>query len=261
MELIGGRQLRIAAVVKNTFRQAIRDKVLYVLLFFGVLTMASGIIIGPLSLGEAPRISKDLGLAAISIFGTLIAILTGTRLVYEEIEKKTAYLIVPKPIERWQFLLGKYLGLLCVLFLVVLIMSFAFTLYVLVTEGSLHVHLWKAVLLTFFELAVITAIAILFSTFATPVGSGVFAFAVFFLGHVTRDLRALGEISESAVVKLVTSFAYYVLPNLSNFNIRGEVVHNVPVPWSQIVYAITYGLIYTIVALSVSMVIFQRRDF
>jgi hypothetical protein len=123
------------------------------------------------------------------------------------------------------------------------------------------VHLWKAVLLTFFELTVITAIAILFSTFATPVGSGVFAFAIFLLGHVTRDLRALGEISNSAVVKLVTSFAYYVLPNLSNFNIRGEVVHNVPVPWSQIVYPITYGLIYTIIVLGISMVIFQRRDF
>jgi len=253
--------LRIAAVVKNTFRQAMRDKVLYVLLFFGVLTIGSGIIIGPLSLGEAPKISKDLGLAAISIFGTLIAILIGTRLVFEEIEKKTVYLIVPKPIERWQFLLGKYLGLMSVLILMVAVMATVFELYVLASEGSIQVHLLKAVLLTFFELGVITAVAILFSTFATPVGSGVFAFAVFFVGHVTRDLRALGQISDSTAVKLFTNFAYYVLPNFSNFNIRGEVVHQVPVPWSQVVYAVAYGLIYAIVVLGIAMVIFHRRDF
>lgn len=253
--------MRIAAVVRNTFRQAIRDKVLYVLLFFGLLTMGSGIIIGPLSLGEAPKISKDLGLASISVFGTLIAVLIGTRLVYEEIEKKTVYLIVPKPVERWQFLLGKYLGLVSVLFLMVAIMATVFELYVFATEGSFQMHLMKAVLLTLFELSVITAVAILFSTFATPVGSGVFTFAVFFVGHVTRDLRALADISESSVIKLFTSFAYYVLPNLSNFNIRGEVVHRVPVPWSQIVYAVTYGLIYAIVILAISMLVFQRRDF
>jgi ABC-type transport system involved in multi-copper enzyme maturation permease subunit len=238
-----------------------RDRVLYVLLLFGVLSMASGIIIGPLSLGEAPKISKDIGLAAISIFGVLIAVLIGTKLVYEEIEKKTVYLIVPKPLERWQFLLGKYLGLMGLLAVMVLILAAVFELYVFASEGAFHLHLLKAVMLTYFELAVVTAIAMLFSTFATPVGSGVFTFAMFFVGHVTRDLRALGELSKSGAVKTFTSFAYYILPNLSNFNIRGEVVHGVPVPWSQIAYAVTYGLIYTMIVLALSMVIFQRRDF
>jgi ABC-type transport system involved in multi-copper enzyme maturation permease subunit len=253
--------LRIAAVVKNTFRQAVRDRVLYVLLFFGVLTIGSGAVIGPLSLGEAPKISKDLALASISIFGVLIAILIGTRLVYEEIEKKTVYLIVPKPIKRWQFLLGKYLGLMSVLAVILLAMTVIFLLYVYVSEGSFQPLLLKAVLLVFFELAVVTSVAILFSTFATPVGSGVFTFAVFFVGHVTRDLRALGEISESSFVKLTTSLAYYILPNLSNFNIRGEVVHGVPVAWPQLIYAMAYGLIYAITVMVISMLAFHRRDF
>jgi ABC-type transport system involved in multi-copper enzyme maturation permease subunit len=253
--------LRIAAVAKNTLRQAIRDKVLYALLFFGILTMASGAIVGPLSLGEGEKVSKDLALASISIFGTLIAVLIGTRLVYEEIERKTVYIIVPKPIERWQFLLGKYLGLLSVLVLILVIMTCVLAIYLLASEGAFEFQFLKAILLTFFELAVITAVATLFGTFATPVGSGVFAFAVFFIGHVTRDLRALGEISESVAVKLLTSFAYYILPNFSNFNIRSEVVYDVPVPLPQITFAVAYGLIYTAVVLTLSMLIFQRRDF
>lgn len=253
--------MRVAAVARNTFRQAIRDKVLYVILFFGILTMASGVIIGPLSLGEAPKISKDLALAAISVFGVLIAILIGTRLVYEEIEKKTIYIIVPKPIKRWQFLLGKYLGLMGVLVMIVAAMTVIFALYVLLSEGNFQTHLLKAVVLTFFELAVVTAVATLFSTFATPVGSGVFTFAVFFVGHVTRDLRALGEMADSTMVRSLTSFAYYLLPNLSNFNIRGEVVHNIHVPWVQMVYAMAYGMIYAIIVLFLSVIVLQRRDF
>jgi ABC-type transport system involved in multi-copper enzyme maturation permease subunit len=253
--------LRLAAVVKNTFRQAVRDRVLYVLFFFGVLTIGSGALLGPLSLGEAPKISKDLALASISVFGVLIAILIGTRLVYEEMEKKTIYLIVPKPIKRWQFLLGKYLGLMSVLALILIAMTVVFAIYVFLSEGEFEARLLEAVLLTYFELAVVTAVAILFSTFATPVGSGVFAFAVFFVGHVTRDLRALGEISESAAVKLSMNFIYYLLPNLSNFNIRGEVVHNVPVPLSQLMYAMAYGLIYAVIVIVLSVLAFQRRDF
>lgn len=253
--------MRTAAVIRNTFRQAVRDRVLYVLFFFGILTIGSGAVIGPLSLGEAPKISKDLALAAISIFGVLTAILIGTRLVYEEIEKKTVYLIVPKPIKRWQFLLGKYLGLMCVLALILLAMTVVLVLYVYLSEGKFQFCLLQAVLLTFFELAVVTAVATFFSTFATPVGSGIFTFAVFFVGHVTRDLRALGEISDSVAVKLFASFAYYVLPNLSNFNIRGEVVHGVSVPWSQLVYAMSYGLMYAVILLVASVLAFQRRDF
>ncbi len=253
--------MRIAAVAKNTLRQAIRDRVLYALLFFGILTMASGAVVGPLSLGEGAKISKDLALASISVFGTLISVLIGTRLVYEEIERKTVYLIVPKPIERWQFLLGKYLGLLSVLVLILLIMTSAFAVYLFASEGAFKLQFLKAIMLTFFELAVITAVATLFGTFATPVGSGVFAFAIFFIGHVTRDLRALGEISQSSVVKLMTSFAYYLLPNFSNFNIRGEVVYDIPVPLSQVTFAIAYGLIYTTVVLTLSILVFQRRDF
>jgi ABC-type transport system involved in multi-copper enzyme maturation permease subunit len=253
--------LGIAAVVRNTFRQALRDKVLYVLFFFGILTIGSGALIGPLSLGEAPKISKDLALAAISIFGVLIAILIGTRLVYEEMEKKTIYLIVPKPIKRWQFLLGKYLGLMCVLALILLAMTIVLVLYIVLSEGRFEFRLLEAVLLTYFELALVTAVATLFSTFATPVGSGIFAFAVFFVGHVTRDLRALGEISDSSAVKLFTSIAYYLLPNLSNFNIRGEVVHGVPVPLSQLAYAMAYGLMYAVILLVLAVLAFQRRDF
>lgn len=253
--------MKIKAIAINTFREAIRDKILYSLLFFALLMMGASVLLGTLTIGEQLKIVKDMGLAAISVFGTLIAIFVGIGLVYKEIDRRTIYNIISKPVSRHRFLLGKYIGMILTLVIEVAVMSSVFLILIIILKHSLDISLLKAVLLIFFELMVVTAVAILFSTFSTPTLSGMFTLAIYVIGHLTMDLKMFGAKSEIVLVKMVTGFLYYFLPNLENFNIKGKVVHHIPVSWEYISFSMAYGVLYITIILLVSMAIFQRRDF
>ncbi|MBI4975245.1 hypothetical protein HZC20_01075 [Candidatus Peregrinibacteria bacterium] len=212
--------MKIAAIAINTFREAIKDRILYSLLFFALLMIAGSVLLSTLTLGEQAKIIKDVGLAAISIFGLLIAIFVG-----------------------------------------VAVMTVGYMLIIWIYAGYFDFVLLKAILLIFFQLMVITAVAIMFSTFSTPALSGLFTLGVYVIGHLSGDLKVFGGGSEIAVVRHVSNFLYYLLPNLSNFNIKGEVVYNIPVSWKFILFSITYGILYIFILLLISTVIFNRRDF
>ncbi len=252
---------RISGIARNTFREAIRDKVLLILLVFAIVVMGSAKVIQPLALGEESKVIKDLGLGAITFFCVLIAVLVGGRLVYKEMEKRTIYIMLAKPVRRWEFILGKYLGLMAVLFVSMLIMTAGFYIILLVSGIPASAYLLWSLLMTAFELAILTAVAILFSSFVPPIASAVFTFAVYFIGHLTRDLRLLAAMSPSAVVKGISEFLYYVLPNLSNFNIKGEVVHDVLLNPQALALSALYALVYTATLLLISVAIFRRKDF
>jgi ABC-type transport system involved in multi-copper enzyme maturation permease subunit len=252
---------RIRAIAVNTFREAIRDKVLLTLLVFAVLVMASAKVIQPLALGEEAKVVQDLGLAALTLFCVLIAILIGGRLVYKEIEKRTVYIVLAKPVRRWEFIVGKYFGLLAVLAVSIAVMAVAFYVILLVTGVPLSAYPLVAMAMTMCELAILTAVAILFSTFVTPIASAVFTFGVYFVGHLTRDLRLLAAMSPSPLVQAVSQLLYFTLPNLNNFNVRGEVVHNVLLDPGALSLSVLYALAYSATLLLVSVLIFSRRDF
>jgi ABC-type transport system involved in multi-copper enzyme maturation permease subunit len=252
---------RIWSIALNTFREAIRDKVLLSLLVLAIIVMGSAKIIQPLALGEEAKVVQDMGLAAITLFCVLIAVLVGGKLVYKEIERRTIYIVLAKPVRRWEFILGKYFGLMAVLLVSIVIMTVGFYLVLFAAGVPSSVYLLVALLMTLFELAIVTAVAILFSTFVTPITSAVFTFAVYFVGHLTRDLRLLAAMSPSPVVKVVSQVMYYVLPNLNNFNVRGEVVHNVLLSPQALGLSALYAVVYTATLLLVSIAIFNRRDF
>jgi ABC-type transport system involved in multi-copper enzyme maturation permease subunit len=252
---------KITAIMLNTFREAIRDKVFIAVVIFSIVVMGSARIIKPLTLGEEAKVIKDIGLNTITLFSVLIAILIGGRLVYKEIEKRTVFLILTRPISRWQFIIGKYFGLLLVLFQSVLIMTGVFYLILLFLGIAANFYLLWAVVLTFFELAVITSIAIFFSTFSTPITSSVFTFALYCIGHLTRDLKTLAAISKSAPAIVMTDVLYYVLPNLSNFNIKAQVVHNALVDYKIILFTFLYAIVYSSFVLFISCLIFRKKDF
>jgi len=255
---VGGRLYGIAL---NTFREAVRDKVLVTLLVFALLVMGSAKVIQPLALGEEAKVVKDLGLSAIALFGVLIAVLVGGRLVYKEVEKRTIYIVLAKPVRRWEFIAGKYLGLMAVLLASTAVMTAGFYGILAATGIKASAYLLLAVLMTVMELAVLTAVAIFFSTFVTPIASAVFTFAVYFVGHLSRDLRMLAAMSPSVFVKYLIHFLYYVLPNLSNFNVRGEVVHDVLLSPTVLATSVVYGLVYSAVMLLVAVLAFNRKDF
>lgn len=253
--------MKIFAIALNTFREAIRDKILYSILFFALLMIGATFFLGQLSIGDFSKVVKDLGLASISIFGTVISIFVGIGLVYKEIERRTIYTILSKPIHRYQFLLGKFSGLALTLLVEVVIMTVAFTAIVLAVDGTITPMLYVAIGFIFQELLLITAFAVLFSSYSSPMLAGLFTSSIFVIGHLTADLRSFGRQSDNPALQQVMDVLYYVLPNLENFNYKAQVVHQVAIPTEQLLFSLMYGIIYGGVVLALAALIFERRDF
>ena len=253
--------MKILAIVENTFKEAVRDRLLIVLLVIGFIAIASAKIIKPLALGEETKIIKDLGLATITFTSVLVAILVGGKLVYKEIEKRTIYIMLAKPVHRFQFIIGKYFGLLLVIFFIMTVMTGGYYLMLYITGSPATYSLLLAIVLSFFELSIITAIALFFSTIATPITASLFTFIIYFISNFTRDLKATAQISPSVIVKGLCNFFYYLLPNLANFNIRNLVVHDAIINSTAILLAIIYALVYSTIVLCLASIIFQRKDF
>jgi ABC-type transport system involved in multi-copper enzyme maturation permease subunit len=253
--------MKVYAIAINTFKEVIRDKIFYSLVFFAILLLGASVLLSTLTVGERSKIIEDLSLSGIEIFGVIIAIFVGIGLVNKELEKKTIYTIISKPIKRWQFLLGKYLGLALTLFSYVAVMTVCYMLVLLAYTNTLPWQTLVAVLLIYVELLVVTASAILFSTFSTPTLSASYALAIYVIGNMTGDLRGLAAKAGSAGASALLNFFYYFLPNLQDFNVRSETVHNIPVTSGFVLSAIAYGLMYVMAILAVSVLVFQRRNF
>lgn len=252
---------RILVIALNTFKENLRDKILYNLVFFGLLLIGSSVLLGSLTIGAQIKIMKDLGLSSINAFGVLIAIFVGIGLVSKEIEKRTIYTIIAKPISRYEFLLGRYSGLALTLFVNTAIMVVGFVCVLLLASVSLDVGLTKAIGLIFVELLLIVAVAVMFSTFSTPTLSATFTLAIYVIGHLTGDLKSLGDKLENPLISGMLNVLYYALPNLAYFNVKSEAVHGVPISWSYILLAVSYGATYAAFVMLVACVVFQRRDF
>ncbi len=253
--------MKVQAIALTTFREAVRDKILYTLLFFALAMIAASAVIADLTIGEYGKIIRDLGLAAIDLFGLMIAIFVGIGLVYKEIERKTIYTIASKPIARWQFLLGKYLGLVMTLGAEVLVMTVGFLVQLQLTGAGTTGALIPAIWLIFVELLVVTAVAILFSSFTTPMLSALFTLGITVVGRLTAQLKELSEAGDAPGLELVASGIYRLVPDLATFDIRTEAAYGRPVDWEYVGYATGYGLLWTAVLLAIGTVVFQYRDF
>ena len=254
---------KVRTIAFNTFKEAVRDRVLYSIVFFALMILAISTVMDIITIGQKTKIIKDMGLFSISLFGTLIAIFVGIGLVYKEIDKKTIYTIVAKPVTRYQFLLGKYLGLVLTIFVEVAAMSIIFFLVVYLESGSLASipMLTAQVGLTFLELMVICAVAIFFSSFSTPILSGMFTLGVYVIGHMTSELYDFSAKYEGTFYEKFLKGLYYMFPNLDNFNIRSQVVHGIPVEPGYIIFSVLYGILFIAIFLFVSSIIFNKRDF
>ncbi len=252
--------MRILSIAINTFRENLREKLLYNLLFFALLMIGSSILLSRITLGDYHRLILDLGLASINLFGVLIAIFVGIGLVSKEVDRKTIYTIVSKPIPRYVFLLGKYCGLVITLFANTVVMVVGLLIVLQVMDVPITSLVFKSLALIFLELMVITAVAVLFSTFTSATLSAIFTLAVYVIGHLSGDLKEfakkLDEVSETVVNAI-----YYTLPNLERFNLKGHVIHHLDFGLADMALTLAYGLTYAAFLLLLASVIFQRRDF
>jgi ABC-type transport system involved in multi-copper enzyme maturation permease subunit len=264
----------IATIAVNVFRESVRDKVLYNLVLFAVGLMAASFLLGQLTAGQEVKIIKDLGLSAMSLFGVFIAIFIGIGLVSKEVERKSIYALLAKPMSRRQLVLGKYAGLVLTLLVNLAIMTVAF--YAVLGYWSWTEHAWfksgwdapatdprllEPILLIFAELSLVTAIALLFSTFSSPMLAAVFTIGLYIVGHFNDDLRHFEAVVPSRAAALVARTLYFVLPNLAPFDIKATVVHGQPVPAGYIALTLAYALVYVTVVLMAATFIFDRRDF
>lgn len=252
----------VFSIARNTFREAVRDRVLYNLVLFVLLITASAIFLGELTGGQEARTIVNLGLGAMLLFGAFISIFVGVSLVSKEIEKRTVFAIFSKPVGRGEFIVGKYLGLCLTLLVNVLVMGIGVSLALLYVGGAnLVVSIWAAIFLIFLELAILTAVAILFSSFSSPALSALLTFFVFIIGHFSASLRDFAENIGSTATKLFFNFLYYVLPNLSFYNFTTNASHGDVLPVSTLGGAILYAIIYIVILLAAAVLIFSRRNF
>ncbi len=252
--------MRILAVAQNTFRESVRDKVLYVLLFFAAVVILGSRLMGWISIGQDVKIVKDVCLAATSVFGMLIAVFVGTSLVYKEIDKRTLYTIISQPMHRYEFVLGKYLGLMALLAVVVGTMAAVSSAYVWIIGGELESVFFQAILLIYWKLLLVTAIAVLFSAVTSPILGAIIVFTIYVFGHATGILRDLPPQFDDHPMKPVLETVYYFLPNLANLDIAREAANGVAVSGAYIGYALVYGLIYTALVLVLAAFAFEGKD-
>jgi len=252
---------RIAAIAWNTFRESIRDKILYNLLIFAMLLIGSTVFLQGLAVGLPGRVMVDLGLGFINIFGIFITVFIGIGLVYKEIDRRTIYTIVSKPISRLRFLLGKFFGLqltLVVNLVLMTVLLFA-AIYFTLKETPFHI-LWAAAFM-FLEFMVLTTVAMMFSTFTTPTLSAIFTLSFWVMGHLVGDMRDFAmHAKESGVIK---TFAVLTrsLPDLDRFNLKSWASYGGPLDHNVVIYTIMLGLLYSIFFFTIAALIFWRRDF
>ena len=263
-----------AAIAINVFRESVRDKVLYNLVLFAVLMMGASYLIGQLTAGQDVKIVKDLGLSAISMFGVFIAVFIGIGLVSKEVERRSIYALLAKPIHRYQIVIGKYAGLTLTLAVNVVIMAGALYAVLVYTSWgvdatvqrawdapALDPALLKAVALILVELMLITAMALFFSTFSTPMLSAAFTFGLFIVGHFSADLRNFDQVVDSPAAVRLARGLYWILPNLAQFDVKAQVVHGQPVPVGYLALTAAYAALYISMLLAIAMFVFSRRDF
>lgn len=253
---------RIWTIATNGFREVIRDRIFYVIGLFAILLVLAFPLLREVAASTEDKIFIDLGLAAIGILGVLVAIFVGTGLINKEIEKRTVLVLIPKPISRAELIIGKHLGLLGVIAILVIAMSSIY--FILLSLNGItypFTSLVIAQLYQFLELSLIVAAALMFGVFTSSILATLLTVAVYLMGHLSRDVLALGKLSENATIETITQGFYLVLPDLSRLNLKNEVVYGLLPSTATLIGHATYAILYMIMLLLIAILIFSQREF
>ncbi|HEX4786587.1 MAG TPA: ABC transporter permease [Candidatus Sulfotelmatobacter sp.] len=253
---------RIGYIASNTFREAVRDRVLYNLIAFALLLSGAAIFVGEISIEIEKLVVINLGLTAVSLFGVVIAIFVGIGLVSKEIDKRTLYTVLSRPVRRWEFIVGKFFGLSSTLVVNTFCMAigvFGALLYVSHKFTGSDAFILVALYFIVLQFFIICSLTLLFSSFSSPLLSAVFSFSLFVIGSFSEDLRGFAGMAHGITKWLATAVAYLV-PNFSAFNVISSVAHEYPVAVQLVLHNTLYALFYTATALSGAVLIFERRN-
>ena len=250
----------IAAIAHNTFREALRDRILYLFLGFAIVILFGSKLFGLLTVGDEGKVIKDLGLAGIQFFSMLIAVMMSVLLVSREVDSRMVFNILAKPVERWQFLLGKYFGLLATVAVNLGLMTATLLLVAVLYGAGFDLRLVFAAAMILMEMAVLAAFAVLFAVVTKPILGSVLTLAVFVIGHVSEDIWVLAKHLPSRLGRGSVAAVYYLLPNLERFNFKAEAVHSLAVRPEVIGWSLVYGVLYAALVLYLACLYFGRKD-
>jgi Cu-processing system permease protein len=254
--------MTVLYIARNTFREAVRDRVLYNLVFFALLMVGASLLFGQISVDIERVIVVNLGLTAMSVFGAFIAIFLGIGLVSKEIEKRTLYTVLAHPVRRWQFMVGKFFGLAGTLTVNTCLMAvgfFAAVLYVAHGLKAADASLLIAIYFIILQLTILTAVALFFSSFSSPVLSAVMTFALFVIGSLGRDLHEFAGMARG-VVHWIALGAAYLVPNFSSLNVISAAAHGEHIAGSLVLFNSIYALAYCAAAIAAGLTIFEQRN-
>lgn len=255
--------MKVQAIAINTFREAIRNKILYSVILFAMLLVGISAIFGSVTIGDKVKVIKDFGLFSLSFFGALMTMIIGVSLLNKELKQKTAYNILSKPVHRWQFILGKHLGLTATVSTLVALMGIGLAGFCAVFEGSVDFNLFRGVLYVLLEVSIVAAVTMFFSSLVvTTTLTGLFTLGTYLAGRSITYLNYFmhqGEGYDPSIAALV-KLCDYVLPDLSLFNINDQIVYGQAVSPSHFLLALVYCAAYSTVALALAALIFDRRE-
>ena len=250
---------RLWTIARGTLLEAIRHRILYLLVFFAAAMILFSRFLSLLTVGQDAKIIKDLGLSAINLFGLLVALFVGVGILFREMERRTVQTTLAEPVARWEYLLGKYTGITAAILLNAVLM--ALTLFgLLALNGDMDVGLVKAVAMLLVELVFITAAAVFFSSFSTPIFSALFTTAFYLVGHLAWSLPLLEKRLPNGPAQSLVHIVYLIVPNLEYGDVRAEAVHGLPIEWSRLTGAAAYELTYAALLLLLACFSFRRRD-
>lgn len=252
---------RIFAIALYTFREAVRNKILYSILFFAIALILLALAIGPASLNQDARIISDVGFFALSFFGNVVAIFLGVTMLFQELERKTIYTVLSKPVARHTYFLGKFAGMAITLAVQIAVMAAALFAVLLIRGDGVSTLQIYAVFLAWIETLIIAGIALFFSSFSTPYVSGFLTFGVFLVGRLVPELEAYLPKIESPAAVMLSRAILTIAPDLQLFTLSTQINYGIAVPFSYLASATSYGLIYTAIFLLIGVLIFERRDF
>ena len=253
----------VGPVAINTFREAVRDRVLYNLIFFALLMIGAAILVGQISIGIERMVIINLGLSAISVFGIIMAIFIGVGLVYKEMEKRTLYSLLSKPIRRWEFLVGKFGGLLLTLVVNTALMTLGLGLALYCVSRKFErtdATILVAVYFILLELALVTALALFFSCFTTPMLSTLYTLGIYVAGVFAPGILGVSQFTQNGAVAAITRLVYYVLPNFHNFSVIAAAAHGEAVPMALIWHNTLYAALYVALLLVAASAVFSGRN-
>ncbi len=250
----------VSAVARNTFREAVRDRVLYLFVGFAVVVLVGSKLFGLLTVGDEAKVILDLGLAGIQFAAMLIAVFMSLILIGREIERQTVVTVLSKPVRRSEFLVGKYVGLVAVVLVNLVAMAVLLVLLAWAYGGRWVPMVFLGAAMTLVEMLVLSAFAVLFSVVTRPMLGSIMTLSVFVVGHLTQDLWLLTRHLSGAIAGWVVPAVYYALPNLERFNFKTEIVHGLQIPWSAVAWSVVYGGAYATLVLVIACWRFERKD-